>query len=102
MVRRNLIPALRFLCVLSPALLRGTAVMAQGEWDEAARGISSLYGSMANLLMVVMGLGALIVLVMIILRVMKGDKESAGKLAWWLLGLAFGFVMMAFLKGLSF
>jgi len=102
MRKRNLTAVLRFLSVLSPAVLQGTTVMAQGEWDEATRGINSLYNSMGNLLMVVMGIGALIVLVMIIFNVMKGDKESAHKLFWWLLGLAFGFVMMAFLKGLSF
>lgn len=89
---------LRLFGVLSLALLPGTAARAQGEWDEATEGILSLYDAMGNLLMVVMGVGALVVLVMIVLKIMKGEKESAEKLAWWILGLAFGFTMMAFLK----
>ena len=77
--------------------LHGAVASAQDEWDDAADGILSLYSSVGRLLTIVMMLGALIVLGMIIFNVMKGEREAAVKLAWWLLGLAFGLVMMSFL-----
>lgn len=78
-------------------VFQGVAASAQDEWDEAASGIYSLYSSVGRLLTIVMMLGALIVLAMIVVNIMKGEREAALKLAWWLLGLAFGLVMMSFL-----
>lgn len=67
----------------------------------AIGGMKSLYGSLATLLKIAIGIGALVVLAMIVFRIMQGDRESAGKLAWWLIGLAFGFIMINALQGVA-
>lgn len=97
MVNRTTV--LRVSAVLS-LVLQGTTAFAQ--WDGAISGINSLYDAIGKLMMVVMGIGALVVLVMIILRLMNGDKEAATKLFWWLIGLSFGFIMVAALSSLKF
>lgn len=68
-----------------------------GAWTGLSDGLAGLYGSLGELMMVIMGIGALVVLAMIILHVVNGDQDGLKKLFWWLIGLAFGCAMMAFL-----
>ena len=80
-------------------VFQGAVAFAQDEWDDAVDGIYSLYSSVGKLLTLVMLVGSLLVLVMIVVNIMKGEREAAVKLAWWLLGLAFGLIMMSILMG---
>ena len=73
---------------------------ASGAWSEAENGIRSMYSGMAALLRTVMGIGALVVLVLIVLRLFKGEREAASSLAWWFFGLLFGFVALSVLSSL--
>lgn len=64
---------------------------------------SALYGlldSIVVLLQIVMGLGAIVVLAIVIFKVFKGDREAAEKLAWWIVGLTLGFVLLTVVKNL--
>lgn len=74
---------------------------AGGSFSGAIGGVAGLYDSIAALLQIILVIGAMIVLVMIVLRIMQGDRESAVKLGWWLLGIAFGFTMITVLSQLA-
>lgn len=89
------LPAAVLAMLMSPAPAYAQA------FDGAIGGVRSLYVSLGNLLKIALGIGAMVVLVMIVLRIMRGDKESAAKLGWWLLGLAFGFTMITFLQNMA-
>ena len=73
-----------------------------GAWESAVTGVKGLYGSMARLMIYAMLLGAMVVLVMIVLKLMNGEKEAAAKLLWWFIGLVFGLTMISILRGLKF
>lgn len=80
-----------------------TVAFAQsGDWADATKGVMSIYETLSKLLKIIIGIGALIVLAEIILKLMSGDKESAHKLLWWLVGLAIGFVFLEMLAGAKF
>lgn len=66
-------------------------------WSEATTGVLGIVEDIKKLIRIVIGLGGIVVLGIIVIRIMSGDKESARKLAWWLLGLAFGFFMLSIL-----
>lgn len=71
---------------------------AQGEGEkvlnEANTALKDVASTLVQLLKTVMGLGALVVLVIVIFKVFKGDREAAEKLAWWVAGLTLGFVLI--------
>lgn len=62
--------------------------------------LKDLLDSVVQLLRVVMGFGAIVVLAMVIFKVFKGDREAAEKLAWWVAGLTIGFVLLTVVSGL--
>jgi small-conductance mechanosensitive channel len=62
--------------------------------------LRNLTSSITTLLRVVMGLGALVTLTIVIFKVFKGDREAAEKLAWWVAGLAIGFVLLTVVSNL--
>lgn len=86
----------------SLAYLRSGAVMLPLQTDfisddpfgEARDGIAGIYGSLKGLLEVVLVLAAMFIIVRIVLKLMSGDRDSAKHLLWWVVGLAFGFVML--------
>ena len=101
--------------VLSALLLSGTSIMSYAQSagggligdnlgeaviEEATGALSDLVDSIVTLLQVVMGLGAIIVLAIVIFKVFKGDREAAEKLAWWVAGLTLGFVLLSVVSGL--
>lgn len=65
-----------------------------GPWYEATEGVLSVYSGMKKLIKGIILIGALVVLGDIIIKLVSGDKESARKLLWWLVGLAFGLIML--------
>ena len=68
--------------------------------DSASDELTGLLTSLVRLLQIVMGLGALVVLAMVIFKIFKGDREAAEKLAWWVAGLALGFVLISVVAGI--
>jgi len=63
--------------------------------------LKGLADQVVTLIQVLMGLGGMVVLVMIIFKVVKGDNQAAEKLAWWIFGLTIGFVLLVVLKNVA-
>ena len=61
---------------------------------ESTEAMTDLLDSLVELLQVVMGIGAIVVLVIVIFQVFKGEREAAQKLAWWVVGLTLGFTLL--------
>lgn len=68
--------------------------------DESRGALVGLMDSVVSLLQVVMGLGAVVVLAIVIFQVFKGEREAAQKLAWWVLGLTLGFTLLTVVSNL--
>ena len=52
-----------------------------------------------TLLQIFLGVGAGIALVVIIVKLIKGDdREGASKLAWWIGGMVIAFILLGFVK----
>ena len=68
--------------------------------EEASGALYDILDSVVTLLQIVMGLGAIIVLAIVIFKVFKGDREAAEKLAWWVAGLTLGFVLLSVVSNL--
>lgn len=67
---------------------------------ESTSALRNLLDSIVSLLQVVMGIGAIVVLAIVIFQVFKGEREAAQKLAWWVVGLTLGFTLLSVVSGL--
>jgi len=101
MGNRNFLIGCRHVLVTVLALFTGNLLFAADDnlgesvLNDATDSLRRLVDSLVTFLQVVMGMGALVVLAMVIFKVFKGDREAAEKLAWWFAGLTLGFVLLA-------
>lgn len=80
-------------CIL--ASLLSFAGIDQGDpFAEARSGVLDIYVHVRNLLEVVIILAAMFILVRVVIKIVGGDRDAAKTLLWWVIGLAFGFVML--------
>lgn len=97
-IRKTLIFATLF------ALSSGLCFAQGGQGTAIVNGIStelrSMMDSFGTLLRIVLGIGALITLAMVIFNVLKGEREAAQKMAWWVVGLSVGFAMLSIIPNL--
>lgn len=63
--------------------------------DQATESFRNLLQNLANFLRIALGAGALIMLVMAVYQLMKGERDAAQKLAYWVVGLALGFALLS-------
>lgn len=68
--------------------------------ENSTSALQGLVTSVVNLLQVVMGFGAIIVLAIVIFQVFQGEREAAKKLAWWVVGLTLGFSLLTVVSNL--
>lgn len=96
------------ILVAAMFLLGGVQVFAQslggGEGalllNEAAQTMGSLVDGVVRIIQIAMALGALITLALAIFNVMKGEREAAQKLGYWVIGLALGFALISVVSNL--
>lgn len=91
---------LSVLCAVS-----GVPAFAQdGAGNEVISTVNSqlrgMFDNIVQLLQIVLGIGALVTLVMVLFQVFKGEREAASKIAWWVAGLAVGFVLITVVKNI--
>lgn len=83
---------------LMVSLFSSAPVLAQNEGQQvlqqATSSFSQLLDSLGRFLRVALGAGALIMLVMAVYQLMKGERDAAQKLAYWVVGLALGFALL--------
>ena len=82
------------------AMAKSSSNLGQEVIEEASSALYDLLDSVVTLLQIVMGLGAIVVLAIVIFKVFKGDREAAEKLAWWVAGLTLGFVLLSVVSNL--
>lgn len=56
--------------------------------------IQSISVAMTSVLKVILGIGSLIILTLIFLRMLRGDREAATKLLWYMLAFGAGFIIL--------
>lgn len=89
------------LMLISPvAMLAQSDNLGQEVIESSTDALKELLDSVVTLLQVVMGLGAIVVLAIVIFQVFKGEREAAQKLAWWVVGLTLGFTLLTVVQGL--
>lgn len=96
---------LRLACLTATLALTAPLASAQDDLgtqvlDSSKEALRGLLDSLVSLLQVVMGLGALVVLAIVIFKIFKGDREAAEKLAWWVAGLTVGFALLTVVKNI--
>lgn len=57
--------------------------------------LSNLLTSMGGVIKVVIAIGALVALIMVVVNIMKGERDAASKAAYWLIGLVIGFIAIS-------
>ncbi len=88
------------MCMSSYTHMAKGQNLGQQVLDKAGDSLTELLDDLVRLLQIVMALGALVVLAMVVFKIFKGDREAAEKLAWWVAGLAIGFVLLSVVAGL--
>lgn len=73
----------------------------ENPFADAKQGILGFFKPVVSLVETGMVLAAGFVLVAVVVKLMSGDRESAKKLAWWVVGLTVGFVLLAVLSAVS-
>ena len=92
--------AMAICSMYSVSAMAATDNLGQEVIEEASSALYDLLDSVVTLLQIVMGLGAIVVLAIVIFKVFKGDREAAEKLAWWVAGLTLGFVLLSVVSNL--
>ena len=88
------------LALISPFAAQAQNTLGQAVIEDSTDALKELLDSVVTLLQVVMGLGAIVVLAIVIFQVFKGEREAAQKLAWWVVGLTLGFTLLTVVQGL--
>lgn len=65
---------------------------------ETQDALTGLTDNLVSLLQVIIGLGALGSLVIVVYKMINGDREAAQKIAWWLAGFVLGFVLLSVVR----
>ena len=68
--------------------------------DSVSNKMSNLGDALANVVQYGLLAGALVTLVLLVFNLLKGERESATKLGWWVFGLSFGFAAVAVIRSL--
>ena len=102
LIRKAEVAMLSFgLMLVAPlANAQGGKNLGEEVLTEGKDALVDLMDSLVNLLQVVMGLGAIVVLAIVIFQVFKGEREAAQKLAWWVVGLTLGFTLLTVVSNL--
>jgi small-conductance mechanosensitive channel len=87
------------LALISP-MAQAQSNLGQEVLESSTDALKELLDSLVTLLQVVMGLGAIVVLAIVIFQVFKGEREAAQKLAWWVVGLTLGFTLLTVVQNL--
>lgn len=87
------------LALISP-MAQAQGNLGQEVLESSTDALKELLDSLVTLLQVVMGLGAIVVLAIVIFQVFKGEREAAQKLAWWVVGLTLGFTLLTVVQNL--
>lgn len=87
------------LMLISP-LAQAQINLGEQVLSESKEAMTDLLDSLVELLQVVMGIGAIVVLAIVIFQVFKGEREAAQKLAWWVVGLTLGFTLLTVVSNL--
>ena len=87
------------LALISP-MAQAQSNLGQEVLESSTDALKDLLDSLVTLLQVVMGLGAIVVLAIVIFQVFKGEREAAQKLAWWVVGLTLGFTLLTVVQNL--
>ncbi len=84
------------MAITAPAVCSAQSEnMGQQVLNEMTQSLKNIVGNISTLLQVVVGISALVCIAIVIAQVLKGDRESASKLAWWVAGLTIGFILIA-------
>lgn len=86
--------------VCSSSLFAADDDMGRQVIQGATSALQGIVEDVVKLLQVVMGLGAIVVLGIVIFQVFQGEREAAKKLAWWVAGLTIGFVLLTVVSNL--
>ena len=55
-------------------------------------------GATVRLIRVILGLGALVMLTYAVFKLLKGEKDAAEKVAYWIVGLVVGFLFLSLVQ----
>lgn len=82
------------------AVCNSQFALAQGEnigqdiLRESTSTMNNLLGLIANVVRIALGIGALVTLVLAVFNLIKGEREAAQKIGYWVVGLALGFALI--------
>ena len=101
LIRKAKIALLSFgATLLAPVAQAQSTNLGDEVLTESRNALVELMDSLVSLMQVVMGLGAIVVLAIVIFQVFKGEREAAQKLAWWVVGLTLGFTLLTVVSNL--
>lgn len=63
--------------------------------DASADAMKSIVTNLVKVLQIALGVGALVTLVLVVFNILKGEREAAQKIGWWVVGLALGFALIS-------
>lgn len=73
----------------------GTDTIGEQLLTSSTTTMSSLLVLIANVVRIALGIGALVTLVLAIFNLIKGEREAAQKIGYWVVGLALGFALIS-------
>ena len=94
-LEKLLVAILAFFMPVIPALAKGGSVNYGNDLlDQTRQGLSGMLDNITKVSMVLLGIGGIVILVVVVYDVIKGERDAASKLGKWLIGIAIGFLLM--------
>lgn len=92
----------RIILLQTQSWLNEAGTIGFDPFEEATSGVLDIFEHLAGLLKMIIGIAALLILARLVVMLMSGDKDSAKKLLWWIVGLAAGFALLEVLCNLDY
>lgn len=67
--------------------------------DSISNQMESMVSTVITIARIGMIIGGVILLIMVIFNLFKGERDAAGKLGWWVVGLAIGLGILTIVQG---
>ena len=91
--------ALMLALTAAPAFAQVSDPISQRLIDGTATGLQGIVPGIVRVLKIIVLIGGAISLLLVVFNIIQGERDSAKKAGWWLVGLVIGFIALTLLGG---
>lgn len=95
------ITVLTLIVGLTPAFAQVQDVVGNQILESTTQGLQGIVPSIARILKIIVLIGGAISAILVVFNIIQGERDSAKKAGWWLVGLVVGFIVLTILGNMQ-